>query len=226
MTYLFFEYERLWQVLDSFRVVYCANHINVGQRIGLAWRDVCDFSVFLVWDPVTDNWSNSLFLRKLLFDSWCSISKSINHVSDHGFKSILGSVISNGKSVCYEVWRRLYSYFFYVCRWCNLESSTFEFGPLFLKQRSVLLWFADVFFPKWPVCFDISEDDRMASQTVDIHFWSQLWRLLFRFWKLSHDFFILFFEIKKNISAFIVFVLVSMILLHIWTWSFASRFFL
>ena len=85
------------------------------------------------------------FSSKLLFDSWCSISESVNHVSDHGFKCILGSVISTGKSVCYEVSLRFYIYLFYVCRWCFLQSSTFELGPLFLKQNSVPLWSVDVF---------------------------------------------------------------------------------
>ena len=49
----------------------------------------------------------------------------------------------------------------------------------------------------------------MASQTEDNHFWSQLWRLLFWFWKLSHDFFTFIFWNQKYISAFIVFVSVS-----------------
>ena len=33
-----------------------------------------------------------------LIDSWCSISKSVNHISDHGFKCPPGSVISTDTS--------------------------------------------------------------------------------------------------------------------------------
>ena len=82
-----------------------------------------------------------------------------------------------------------------------------------------------LFFAKWPVCFDISEDERMASQTVDTHFWSQLWRLLFWFGKLSHDFFTFIFCNQKYISAFILFVSGSIFFASYLNLSFASRFF-
>ena len=65
-------------------------------------------------------------------------------------------------------------------------------------------------FAIWPVCFDISEDDIMASQTVDTLFWSQLRRLLFWLWKVFHDFLTFVFWNQEYISAFNVFVSVSL----------------
>ena len=37
------------------------------------------------------------FSNKVLIDSWCSISESVNHVSDHGFKWLLGICDVNWK---------------------------------------------------------------------------------------------------------------------------------
>ena len=35
---------------------------------------------------------------KLMIDSWCSNSKIVNLISDHGFKCLLGSTISTDKT--------------------------------------------------------------------------------------------------------------------------------
>ena len=115
-------------------------------RNGLTCQDVFDIPAFLLWDPVTGPWNNLIFSSKFLFGWWCSISKSVNHISGHGFKCILESVFSTGRSVCYEILLRLYISLFYVCRWFFLELSTFEFGSSFLKQRSVPLWSANALF--------------------------------------------------------------------------------
>ena len=40
------------------------------------------------------------FSNYFLVDRWCIISESFNHISDHGVKSLLGSVISTIKSQC------------------------------------------------------------------------------------------------------------------------------
>ena len=105
--------------------------------------------------------------------------------------------------VCYEVPLRLNVFcLFYVCRSWVLESSTFEFGPLLLETAFSAFVLCRCSFAIWPVCFDISEDDRITLQTVDTHFWSQL---LFWLWKLFHNFFtfIFFFAIKSTSVLFL-----------------------
>ena len=61
-----------------------------------------------------------------------------------------------------------------------------------------------------PVCFDISEDDRMASQTVGTLFWSQLRRLLCWLLKVFHNFLTFVFCNQEYTSAFNVFLSVSL----------------
>ena len=49
-------------------------------------------------DPVTGTCLNMTFWTKLLTDSWCSISKSVNQISNHGFIGLLEFVNSTDKS--------------------------------------------------------------------------------------------------------------------------------
>ena len=68
------------QVIVECRVVYCED-LNIKQKNG---------TTFSQFD----------FFEQTLIDSWCSISKSVSHISDHGFNCLLGSVISTDKSEC------------------------------------------------------------------------------------------------------------------------------
>ena len=48
--------------------------------------------------PVTSTCLNLTFSNKHLVDRCCSISRSVNHVSDHGFECLLGSMVSTDGS--------------------------------------------------------------------------------------------------------------------------------
>ena len=48
---------------------------------------------------MTGTYLNSTFSNNLLIDSWCSIFKSINRISDD-FKFLSGSLISTDKAHC------------------------------------------------------------------------------------------------------------------------------
>ena len=57
------------------------------------------------------------FSNKLLIDNWLRISKNVNHISDHGFKCLLGSVISTDKSYSKVPLRLcLYTFFRKICQ--------------------------------------------------------------------------------------------------------------
>ena len=158
--YLYFEHETVWQELVHFRVDYCANLVNMGQRKDLIWRNVIDFWTFLVWwCPVFGTWLNLIFSNKLLFDSWCSISESVNHVSDHDCKCfILGSAISNGKSECVMKFR--FASMFMCLKFAGVACSSLPilsldfyflqktFSALVVCKRSLPSWLV-LFWPQW-----------------------------------------------------------------------------
>ena len=54
--------------------------------------------LFVKMRPFTGSCPNFTFSNKLLIDSWRSISKSVSHISSHGFKCVVESVIPTGKS--------------------------------------------------------------------------------------------------------------------------------
>ena len=69
--------------LFIFGVSYCANFSNVRLQNGVNWKGMIDIPNFRAWDPVTGTCLNFTLSNKLLIDSWCRISKSVNHISDH-----------------------------------------------------------------------------------------------------------------------------------------------
>ena len=54
----------------------------------------------LEYETVTGTCLNLTFSNKLVIDLWCSYSKLVNDISDHGIKCVLGSVVSTDKSEC------------------------------------------------------------------------------------------------------------------------------
>ena len=113
--------------------------------------------------------------------------------------------------------------FYYFCWCCVLEWSPFEFGHLLFATaiNALVIW--RYFFAIWLVCFDIREHDRMASQTVDTLYLSQLWRFSFflqPFLMTSY-----FFAIKNTYQCSFCFrASFYGFLFYIWTWFFASFF--
>ena len=94
-----FEYEKLWNVLVHFRGFSCANFLNIRRKSGVTWKDMIDISNFWVCDLMTGPCLGLLFFEQTI-DSCCSISKSVNHISDHGLKCLSACIISTGKSEC------------------------------------------------------------------------------------------------------------------------------
>ena len=66
---------------------------SVRPRERYTWKDMIDICFFIeiLWQLIASIW---LFSNKLLIDSCSRISKNVNHISNHGFKYLLGSVIS------------------------------------------------------------------------------------------------------------------------------------
>ena len=90
--------------------------------MALPKKDMIDISNLRVSDPVTVACLNLTFSNKLLIDRWCSFSRIINHISNHGFKSV-GSVISTDKSDCCQVpRRRCFKYTAAFCHFCGRHS--------------------------------------------------------------------------------------------------------
>ena len=88
-----------WLVLVHFGVVDYSNLLNVGQRIRVTWKRWLTLLVLeyeSLWQVLVSIWlfrTNSDWHR-------CSNSKSVDHISDHGFKCLLGFVILTDKSKC------------------------------------------------------------------------------------------------------------------------------
>ena len=62
-------------------------------------KGLIDMSIFRV-RPCGIYWFSIALFSKNLIDSWCSFSQNVNHVSGHGYKCLLRSVVSNDKSEC------------------------------------------------------------------------------------------------------------------------------
>ena len=171
------------------------------KHVAVKWfnlKNVIDISTFLVWDPMFGTWLDLIFSSKFLFESWCSISESVNHVSDHGFKcSFLGSAISTGKSDCVMKFR--FASMFRCLMFAGVASSSnplFSLDLYFLQKCSVAWLSADAPFQHGWFYFDIIEDDRLASQTVDTLFCSQLTFFVLALKIFSWLFYLPFFAIK------------------------------
>ena len=88
----------IWQVHVHFRVVYCENFLNIGRQNGVTWKDLIDIKFSSV-TPCDMYLSQFDFSQQIFFDNWWDD----NHISDHGFKCLLGSAISTEKFECLNV---------------------------------------------------------------------------------------------------------------------------
>ena len=88
------------------------------------------------------------FSNKLLIDNWLRISKNVNHISDHGFKCLLGSVISTDKSYSKVPLRLcLYTFFRKICQLpiyfrYIIPGMLIDLSKIFSQHRIVSLFLA------------------------------------------------------------------------------------
>ena len=99
LTYQFFEWDSLAGTCSVSVCLLC----KLPKRWAAKLRNrkgMIDISHFRVRDPVTGTCPKMILSNYLLIGWWCNISKSVNHIIDHYFKCLFGSVISTDKSEC------------------------------------------------------------------------------------------------------------------------------
>ena len=214
------------KVLVPSHVCCCASFPHIEQENSVDWRDIIGLSYFWVADAsMTGTSLNVTCWDKFLMGSWNIISRIVNGIADYDFKRPL--IRDCNWHITFCCWVPLYHcvYLFYVWRCWILELSAFEFGPLIFPTTFKTVLVNRSSFVIRPVHFDISQDERTASQAVDTVLEAN-WDSFVLTLKTLFDDFSSFFPCNEKYTTMQLMVLCQFlwILLHIWSWLFASRF--
>ena len=89
----------LWQVFVNYTFFTLESSSTLGVRMASPEKTWLK-DHFFNWDSVEGTCLNLTISNELLFESWCIISKSVNHLFDHDSKWPSGSLISSDSSEC------------------------------------------------------------------------------------------------------------------------------